>query len=173
MEVEEGDTFGRRGKRLQLIKWFFFFFLLFSKLFSLLAFPAPSGFLLVSCQASFINGSSWRSFSGIQGLLPFGILISSDAWNTVKTLLETITIQTGDQGSFQGPDGWIQPVPQDTKSRKIPVVTGLPWVLKVYCKVVNRTGFLCKQIMGASVHLSDPPWNCQIWVSDQPESLLY
>lgn len=84
-----------------------------SKFFSLPILPAPPPlFLSLSCQAYFINGSSWRSFSGIQGLLPFGVFINLDAWNIVKTLPETITIQAGDHGTFQGPDGWVQVGPQ-------------------------------------------------------------
>lgn len=45
--------------------------------------------------AFFINGSSWRSFSSIQGLLPFGVLISPDAQDTAKAVLETIALVGG------------------------------------------------------------------------------
>lgn len=45
--------------------------------------------------AFFINGSSWRSFSSIQGLLPFGVLISPDAHDTAKAVLETIALVGG------------------------------------------------------------------------------
>lgn len=118
MRVEGGGIpLGREAGRLKLIKHDSFFdgdsvwitlpCLNSSLSPSFLLTPSPF-FPATSCQASFINGSSWRPFSGIQGLLPFRVLISPDASNTVKTLLETIAIQAGDRGSFQGPDGWIQ-----------------------------------------------------------------
>lgn len=88
-----------------------------SKFVSLPVLPAPTSLPPPLLSSYFINGSSWRSFSGIQGLLSFGVLMSCDAWNTAKTLLETVAIQAGARGPIRGPDGRAQAVvPQDAQS---------------------------------------------------------
>lgn len=88
-----------------------------SKFVSLPVLPAPPSLPPPLLSSYFINGSSWRSFSGIQGLLSFGVLMSCDAWNTTKTLLETVAIQAGARGPVRGPDGRAQAVvPQDAQS---------------------------------------------------------
>lgn len=124
------------------------------------------------CQAYFINGSSWRSFSGIQGLLPFGVLISPDAWNTEKTLLETITIQAGTVDPFR-----TQMV-VSRRNRRLHgaqhiTAAGSPWPQRVDWKAVNRGWISVLSIEGAShdfaTHLSSAPLNCWIWICDQPE----
>ncbi|KAK2508494.1 hypothetical protein MC885_000345 [Smutsia gigantea] len=38
----------------------------------------------------------------------------------MKTLLETVTIQAGDRGPLQGPEGRVQAIPQDTQSTADP-----------------------------------------------------
>lgn len=182
MRVELGVPLGQEAGTLKPIKhdsWWRGFCLDNSPLSKFLSLPGPPACPVTtpSCQAYFINGSSWTSFSGIRGLLPFGVLRSPDARNTGMAPLETITTtQPGtvgprwlDPGSTPGcypgwgstkagrqkPEGLAQlSSAQDTVNREM-----VFWALHKDCFQGISAGMIC------------PPFRGWIWISDQPECL--
>lgn len=100
--------------------------------------------------AFFINGSSWRSFSSIQGLLPFGVLISPDAHDTAKAVLETIALGVGggkNHGPFEGPDEWAQAAPRDTFWKAEPWNKS-PWAQRWVRKDLSLEADFCCSLEG-------------------------
>lgn len=114
-----------------------------SKFFSLPVLPPPLCWAPLSCQAHFINGSSWRAFSGIQGLLPSGVLISPDAWNTGRRFWTQSPFRL-EWWTLWGPR-WLGPgsTPRYAVDGRSPKQGVSPWARRINQQVFNRGMNFC------------------------------